>query len=109
MVKVRLLNYLKDRVGEELDAVITGVADYGFYAQGVEFPAEGLVHVRTLGDDFYAHEPTTHTLEGRKARQRYRLGDMVRVAVEAVDVPKRQLAFRVVTPPEPRRTKKKPK
>ena len=41
------------RIGEELDAVITGVADYGFFAQAERFPAEGLVHISSLVDDYY--------------------------------------------------------
>lgn len=94
-VKLRLLTYLNDRLGMELPAVITGVAEYGFFAQGKEFPAEGLVHVSSLGDDYYQYDPDGHVLEGRRHGQRYRLGDEVRVEVVRVDLQRRQLDFRV--------------
>ncbi|MFO0808120.1 MAG: ribonuclease R [Gemmataceae bacterium] len=95
LVKLRLLTYLSTRIGLELDAVITGVADYGFFAQAETFPAEGLVHVSTLSDDYYAYDDESHTLEGRRSKKRYRLGDKVRVTVVRVDLNRRQLDFRV--------------
>ena len=94
-MKLRLLAYLSDRLGLVLDAVITGVADYGFFAQGKEFPAEGLVHVSSLGDDYYQYDADGHVLEGRRHGHRYRLGDEVRVEVVRVDLQRRQLDFRV--------------
>jgi ribonuclease R len=102
-VKLRLLSYLSDRVGLILDAVITGVAEYGFFAQGKEFPAEGLVHVSSLGDDYYQHDADGHLLEGRRHGQRYRLGDEVRVEVVRVDLNRRQLDLRVAGKAKPRR------
>lgn len=101
LVRLKLLTYLSERLGMELTAVITGVADYGFFAQGERLPVEGLVHVSTLTDDYYAHEEAAHTLVGRRTRRRYRLGDRVRVAVVRVDLQRRQLEFRVC-PPTPR-------
>ena len=45
LTKVKLLDYLSTRVGTTLDAVVTGVEEFGLFVQGVELPAEGLVHV----------------------------------------------------------------
>jgi ribonuclease R len=94
--KLKLLTYLEGRLGLELDAILTGVADYGFFAQGQELPVEGLVHVDTLADDYYYYEESTHSLTGRRTNRRYRLGDKVRVKVVRVDVQRRQLDFRVL-------------
>jgi len=95
LVKLRLLNYMAERLGLEMGAVITGVADYGFFAQAETMPVEGLVHVTTLSDDYYYFDEASHTLEGRRTKKRYRLGDKVRVKVVRVDVNRRQLDFRV--------------
>src|SRR5207253_5883839 len=65
LIKVKLLAYLSERVGLELEVVITGVADYGFFAQAAELPVEGLVHVSTLTDDYYYFDESTHSLTGR--------------------------------------------
>jgi ribonuclease R len=98
LIKVKLLNYLRQHVGLRMRAVITGVEDYGLFVQGVELPAEGLVHVSSLADDYYRYDATSHSLAGHRAGHRYRLGDLVDVEVLRVDVDRRELDFRVVTP-----------
>jgi ribonuclease R len=97
LIKVKLLSYLSERIGLQVDAVITGVADYGFFAQGETLPIEGLVHVSTLPDDYYYFEEATHSLLGQRRRRSYQLGDKVRVEVVRVDLHRRQLDFRVLT------------
>jgi len=95
LVKLKILLYLEKRIGEELDAVITGVADYGFFAQAERFPAEGLVHISSLVDDYYWFDEVSHTLEGKRTSRRFRLGDRVRVEVARVDVQRRMLDLRL--------------
>jgi ribonuclease R len=95
LVKLKLLTYLSERIGMELEVVITGVADYGFYAQAEKLPVEGLIHVSTLTDDYYYYDEDGHSLTGRRTHRRYRLGDKVRVNVVRVDLQRLQLDFRV--------------
>jgi ribonuclease R len=95
LVKLKILAYLSRRLGEQLDAVITGVADYGFFAQAERFPAEGLVHISSLVDDYYWFDEASHTLEGRRTKRRFRLGDRVHVEVARVDVQRRMLDLRL--------------
>lgn len=96
LTKVKLLNFLSSQIGLELDAVVTGVEQFGLFAQGVDLPAEGLIHVTSLADDYYAFDRVTHTLAGRKAGNSFRLGDPIGVAVARVDVDRRELDFRLV-------------
>ncbi len=96
LTKLKLLAYLSDRVGEEMDAVVTGVESYGIFVQGIKLPAEGLVRVETLSNDYYRFDRATHTLAGHRAGNSYRLGDLLRVAVARVDLERRELDFRVV-------------
>jgi ribonuclease R len=95
LIKVKLLDFMSQRIGLEVDAIITGVADYGFFAQVEELPVEGLVHVSTLEDDYYYYEQASHSLIGRRSGRRFRLGDKVFVRVVHVDLQRRQLDFRV--------------
>jgi ribonuclease R len=95
LIKVKLLTYLSDRIGLELEVVITGVADYGFFGQAEELPVEGLVHISTLTDDYYHFDGASHSLIGKRTHRRYRLGDKVLVTVVHVDLQRRQLDFRV--------------
>src|SRR5262245_27768234 len=95
LVKVRLLTYMSERIGTQLEVVITGVADYGFFGQAEKLPVEGLVHISTLTDDYYYFDDLTRSLIGRKTKRRYRLGDKVHVTVVHVDLQRRLLDFRV--------------
>jgi ribonuclease R len=96
LTKLKLLAYLSDRVGEEMDGIVTGVESFGLFVQGLELPAEGLIHADALADDYYFFDRTTHTLSGRRHGNRYRLGDRLRVAVARVDLERRELDFRLV-------------
>jgi ribonuclease R len=96
LIKTKLLTFLADRIGLELEVVITGVADYGFYGQAEKLPIEGLVHISTLTDDYYYFDEPSHSLTGKRYQRRFRLGDKVHVKVVRVDLQRRQLDFRVV-------------
>lgn len=104
LTKVKLLDYMSERIGEELDAIITGVERFGLFCQGIEIPVEGLVHVSALDpdDDFY-YDAKTYSLIGRRSGREYRLGDQVRVHVAHVDVDARVLDFRMVPAKKGRR------
>ena len=97
LTKVKLLTYMADRIGDEMDAVITGVERFGIFCQGVEIPVEGLIHITALDpDEYFDHDRTTFSLIGRRSGKQYRLGDRVRVTVAHVDVDRRELDFRLV-------------
>ncbi len=99
LIKKKLLAFLESRIGMELNAIITGVEEYGFFAQCSDFPVEGLVHIRTLKDDHYYYEEATHSLIARSRGHRFQLGRSVTVQVAKVDRDRMQLDFRVVNQP----------
>lgn len=103
LIKIKLLTYLSSRIGEAFEAVITGVQDYGFFCQGIVLPAEGLVHVNSLPDDYYIYEQNQHSLSGRRSGNTFKLGDKVAVLVAHVDVDRRQLDLRLDRPGEKER------
>ena len=74
-----------------MDAIITGVESFGVFCQGVEIPAEGMLHLSNLGDDYWEFDPTGRSLTNTRTRKQLRLGDHIRVVVAAVDVDRRQL------------------
>lgn len=111
LTKLKLIAYLGERIGEEMEAVVTGVESYGIFVEGVDLPAEGLVRVETLRDDRYYFDRAAHTLSGHRAGNTFRLGDLLRVAVAGVDPVRREIDFRVVEREkraQPKRKKDKP-
>jgi ribonuclease R len=99
IVDLKRLQYMEDRVGEDFDGFITGVASFGFFVELGEFLVEGLVHVTALGDDFYRLLEKQHTLVGEKSGRKYRIGDRVQVRVDAVSRVKRRIELSLADVP----------
>ena len=95
LTKVKLLAYMSSRIGLQMDATITGVERFGIFCQGIELPAEGLLHIKRLPPDQYDYQEKLHTLTGRRKGTQYRLGDRIRVEVAAVDLNRRMLEFQL--------------
>lgn len=96
LIKVKLLTFLQQRIGEQMEAVITGVEEFGLFAQGIELPAEGLIRTETLADDYYRYDRSTHSLTGHRQGNSYRLGDIVQVEIVRVDIDRRELDLRML-------------
>lgn len=92
LVKLKILLYLQHHVGEIFEAIITGVEDYGFYAQLVLWPIDGLVRLETLpSDGLWYYEEASRSMIAKRGGQRYRLGDRVRLRVVDADPERRDL------------------
>ncbi len=92
LVKLKILLHLQDHVGEVFDAIITGVEEYGFFAQLVQWPIDGLVRLERLGaDSLWYFEEASRSLLAKRGGKRYRLGDRVSLRIIDVDVEGRDL------------------
>ena len=96
LTKVKLLGYMAEHIGKQFDAVITGVQDFGLFAQAIKVPAEGLIHISSLSDDYYEYDSQIHSLVGNRVGNQYRLGDLVQVEAVHVDIDRRELDYRLV-------------
>lgn len=96
LVAWKKVRFMADKVGEEYDGFITGVAPFGFFVQLVEHYVEGLVHISSLADDYYRHDERAHQLRGENTHRVFRLGDPVRVQVLRVDQDRRQVDLGVL-------------
>jgi ribonuclease R len=80
-----LSTFLADQIGAELPGRIAGVTKAGLFVTLIETGADGLVPMRTLGDDFYQWDEPRHRLIGERSHRVYTLGDSVTVGIlEAV-------------------------
>ncbi|RLJ71351.1 ribonuclease R [Hydrogenivirga caldilitoris] len=77
--------YMRSRLGEVFEGVITGVVQFGFFVELRETLVEGLVRINTLTDDDYVFDEPAHRFVGVRTGKVYRLGDVVKVKVLAVD------------------------
>ncbi len=95
-IKLKQVEYMASRVGQEYWGVISGVMEFGFFVEETETKSEGLVAVRDLNDDYYEFNDKLLTLTGRKNKKRFRLGDRVKIKIKAADPKRRRLDFSLV-------------
>src|SRR6185295_20324 len=95
VVQLKKIQYMQDKVGESYDGFVSGVTSFGMFVELADVFVEGLVHLSTLGDDYYEHLERQHALRGRRTRRTFRVGDPVRVEVAGVSVERRQIDFRI--------------
>jgi ribonuclease R len=95
-VKMKQVEFLAGRIGEEFDGVISGVTDRGLYVELDETRADGMVRIAGIGDDFYVHDQKRYRLVGERTKTEYALGDRVRVRLIAARPMERELDFELV-------------
>lgn len=92
-IKLKQVEYLAEHIGEEFDAVISGVSDRGIYVELKETRAEGMIRIRDLGQDYFIYDQKRYRVVGEKTKTEYRLGDPIRVKLIAARVLDRELDF----------------
>lgn len=95
-IKYKQVEYMSERVGQEFDAMVSGVSEWGVYVEEVNTKAEGMVKLRDMKDDFYELNEKTYAIVGKSTGKRYQLGDKVRVKLVAADPENKKLDFQFV-------------
>lgn len=92
--KYKQVEFMNDKLGEEFDGVISGVASFGFWVETVEHKCEGLVSINSLFDyDDFRHVESDYCLAGRRSGRTFRMGDKVRIKLISANLAKRQLDY----------------
>jgi len=90
--KMKKAEYMEQFVGETFEGIISGVTTWGMY---VELPntIEGMVRVADIPGDYYYFEEESYQMVGERTHKVYKLGQSVRVTVDAVDKILRTIDF----------------
>ncbi len=95
-IKMKMVEFMADKIGLEYDAHISGIQSYGIYCEIDENHCEGMVPMHDLDDDYYEFDERNYCLVGRRRHHKFQLGDAVRIKVAGANVEKRQLDFTLV-------------
>jgi len=95
-VRYKQVEFLRDKIGQQFEGIIAGVADWGIYVEISENKCEGLIPIRELDDDFYEHDEGNYCITGRMNRKKYQLGDPIKIEISRVDLPKKQVDLLLV-------------
>ena len=91
-VKLKKVEYMSSRIGEEFEGVISSITKWGIY---VELPntIEGLIHVTNLYDDHYNYIEDSYEMVGEHTGKTYKLGQTVVVRVIGTSKVERTIDF----------------
>jgi len=96
LVQWKKVKFMADKVGDEFEGYVTGVAAFGLFIELIEHYVEGMVHISTMADDYYRFVEGAHLLRGENSQKIYRLGDKVKVQVIRVNMDSRQIDLGLV-------------
>lgn len=95
-IKYKQVEYMSDKLGQVFDAVISGITEWGVYAEINENKCEGMIPIRDLDDDFYEFDEKNYCLRGRRKKRTYSLGDPLKIKVARANLERKQLDFALV-------------
>ncbi|MEW6586045.1 MAG: ribonuclease R [Nitrospirota bacterium] len=83
--------FMKDKVGEEFEAKVTGITPYGLRIRLKDFFIEGFLHVSYMTDDYYQYNEHAMKLVGRHSKRSFSIGKEIRVRLDRVDMEEREI------------------
>ena len=95
---VLILRLLESRIGDELEGIVTGVANVGVFVQLEPYLVDGLLRFDRLPDDWWEVDSTRGAVVGQRSGRRIRIGDKLRVAIARIHIPTRRLDLDLVEP-----------
>ncbi|MFT5003992.1 MAG: ribonuclease R, partial [Flavobacteriales bacterium] len=87
--------FMQDHVGDNFTGVISTVTNFGLFVRLQDLHIEGLVHITSLGRDFYHYDDVRMCLTGEQSGKKYRVGDEIRVQVAAVNLDEKKIDLRL--------------
>ena len=85
--------YMRDKVGDTFNGVISGVAGFGIFIELTDVFVEGMIAMRDMKDDYYIFDDVHHQLKGERTGRTFQLGDTIKIQVASVSLDDRQMVF----------------
>ena len=90
---IRKAQYMSDKIGQEFSGSVSGVTAYGMFVE-LENTVEGFIPVNTM-DGYFDYDESRYSLKSDE--KTYRLGDIVKIRVFAVNIPEGKVEFTLLT------------
>jgi len=91
--KLKQVEYMSTRVGQTFEGTISGVTKWGMYVEEKVSRSEGMIGMRSLGDDYYIFNEKTYSIIGEKTKKKFTLGDTIKFKVLGADLDKKMLDY----------------
>ena len=90
-VKFKQTEYMSGFKGDIFEASITGVTEWGIYAEIIKTKCEGLIKISSLSDDEYSFDYSKVQIIGKNYNKSYKLGMIISVKVIDTNIEKRTI------------------
>ena len=95
-IKYKMVEFMKERIGEEFEGHVSGLTEWGVYVELEETHIEGMAFLRDIEGDWFDFDEQRYEIVGRTTGRRMTLGDPVRIRIKRADLQKRQLDFELL-------------
>jgi len=85
--------YMLDKVGEDLEGIVSTVTGFGLFVMLDDIHVEGLIHITALKDDYYHFDQANHKMKGERTGKTFQIGDKISIKVAAVNLDERKIDF----------------
>ena len=85
--------FMSHKIGDRFTGIVTSVTDFGLFVELKEFYVDGLVHITSLGQDYYKFNPDLRQLIGENSGRIYKTGDSLEIQVSRVDMEQGRIDF----------------
>jgi ribonuclease R len=94
--KYKQVEFMQDKVGKTFDGLITGVTEWGIYAEDTETKAEGMIKLSSLGDDYYVLDPKKYAIVGEKTKRTFTLGQKIKIKLVSTDLDRKTMDYEII-------------
>ena len=95
-IKYMQVKFLKNKIGDSFEGVVSGVTEWGLYVEIIENKCEGLVKVSSIKNDHYIYDEKKYALIGYRTKVSYQLGQKVKIKIQRADLERKQMDFILV-------------
>ncbi len=95
-IKYKQVEYMSKHTGESYEGIITGVTEWGLYAEEKETKCEGMIRMRDLKNDYYIFDKKFMSIRGQKTHKKYTLGDKVKFKVIKADMNRKTIDYELI-------------
>ena len=94
-IKFKQTEYMTNFINQKFEAVITGVTEWGIYAEIIKTKCEGLIRIASMKDDYYNFDDKKIRIVGKRAKKIYQLGQNINIIVVNTDINKRNIDLEI--------------
>jgi ribonuclease R len=93
VVQQMICYHLKKYIGHEFSSTVTGITDFGLFAEIDNFYVSGLIHVTDLPGDRYFYDREANLLKGKRTGRVFRLGQDIKIKIMNVVPSERKITL----------------